>query len=257
MRLAVLSDIHGNLTAFQAVLNDMKTFAPFDECWVLGDLAAFGPQPEACIQQVRALENTPENGKVRIIGGNTDRYLVTGERLRTAPATEDGEPARLAEQWQSRDTLLNWGTSQLSFDSYRFLQDILGKELSLSVPGFGHVVGYHAVPGDDEGFLTPDTEQATALDMLLDREGHLAVGGHIHRQMDREIDPWRVVNVGSVGLSFDAPGQAQWGFFRFDEGHCTVTLRSIPYDVSAAIASLTPAGYPLPDWFIHAASQRT
>lgn len=256
MRLAVISDIHGNLTAFKAVLNDMQTFGPFDECWVLGDLAAFGPQPEACIQQVRALESVPDYGKVRVIGGNTDRYLITGERLRTAPAQDVDQLAALTEQWQSRDTLLNWSARQLSWESYTFLQESLGKELTLNVPEFGHVLGYHAIPGDDEGFLTPETDKPTALDMLLDREGHLAIGGHIHRQMDRTLEAWRVVNVGSVGLSFESPGQAQWGLFRFDEGLCTVTLRSIPYDVGAAIASLKPAGYPLPDWFIHAASQR-
>jgi hypothetical protein len=54
-----------------------------------------------------------------------------------------------------------------------------------------------------------------------------------------------VVNVGSVGMSFDRPGYAQWGLFTFEEnGAVTVDLRNVPYDVEAAVADLQAVGYP-------------
>src|SRR5262245_23198826 len=101
MRLAVFSDIHGNLAAFEKALADLETLGGADRIWILGDLAAFGPRPAECIQRVKALvgddESGPKDGlaqvsrngvqvaekrpKVRAICGNTDRYLVTGTRF--------------------------------------------------------------------------------------------------------------------------------------------------------------------------------
>ena len=73
MRLAVLSDIHGNLLALEAVLRDLKQSGGADQTWILGDLCVCGPFPVECLQQIRDLPHTD------VISGNTDRYLVTGE----------------------------------------------------------------------------------------------------------------------------------------------------------------------------------
>src|SRR5690606_6248001 len=102
------------------------------------------------------------------------------------------------------------------------------------VPGYGYVIGYHGTPGDDEGVLRLETAEEEALDALLDREGRLGIGGHIHVQMQRTLGRWHVVNVGSVGLSTDAPGKAQWGLFTFADGTVSIDLRQVAYDVEAA-----------------------
>jgi predicted phosphodiesterase len=248
MRLAVLSDIHGNLIALEAALADMASVGAVDMTWCLGDLAAFGSRPAECIRRIKALAAANEGKTFKVIGGNTDRYLVTGERMRTRSAKDEETFKKLADDWGMRDTILNWNVKQLSFEDYEFLKKMRGAELSLEAPGYGHVIGYHAVPGDDEAALTADTPVNEALDFLLDREGHLAVGGHIHRQMDRDLGRWRVINVGSVGMAFDTPGQAGWGLFTFDADRVTVELRRVPYDVDAAIADLHAADYPVPEW---------
>lgn len=249
MRLAVLSDIHGNLVALEAALADLQALGGADHVWILGDLAALGPRPAECIRRVRALHEELGKEKSAIIGGNTDRYLVTGERLHT-PSAKDAESfAQLAQSWQDRDTILNWGVAQLSYEDYELLRDICGRETGLDVPGYGYVIGYHAVPGDDEIFINPDTPDEEALDALLDREGRLGIGGHTHRQMNRNLGRWRMVNVGSVGLSFDAPGKVQWGLFTFENGDVHIDLRRIDYDVEAAVNDLHAAGHPVPAWF--------
>ncbi len=117
--------------------------------------------------------------------------------------------------------------------------------------GYGWVIGYHAIPGDDEAMLRPDMPDEEARDALLDREGRLGIGGHIHVQMDRDLGNWRVVNVGSVGSSNDAPGRAQWGLFTFENGALTVDLRRVVYDVDAAIADLETVGHPVPKWVVN------
>ncbi len=247
MRLAVLSDIHGNLIALEAAQADLETVGSVDLIWCLGDLAAFGPRPLECIRRLREWRETFGKEKFHVIGGNTDRYIVTGERLRQTANDEEAFKT-LAQSWNERDSGLNWGVSQLTFDDYLFLQKRIGREVSHEFEGYGWAIGYHAIPGDDEAYLLPDTPVHEALDMLLDREGRLGVGGHIHRQMDRDLGRWRAVNVGSVGMSFDNPGFAQWGLFTFDNGALTVDLRNVPYDAQSVIDDLHAVGYPAAEW---------
>lgn len=251
MRLAVLSDIHGNLTALEAALADLESLGGADLTWCLGDLAAFGPRPAECIRRVRALAEADEGKRFRVIGGNTDRYLVTGERMAINPPLKDAEALSKTVQDLRRvhDALL-WGMERLSFEDYDFLRKIVGQELAHEVEGYGHVIGYHAVPGNDEAFLTPETSDEEARDLLLDREGFLAIGGHIHRQFDRHLPPWRVVNVGSVGLPFDVRGHAAWGLFTFEGDSVRVDLRRAPFDVEALIADYRAVGFPSVEWMV-------
>jgi predicted phosphodiesterase len=248
MRLAVISDIHGNLLALETVLNDLEGMGGADLTWCLGDLAAFGPRPAECIRRIKALAEADEGQKFKVIGGNTDRYMVNGERMKTPSAKDEESFTRLAAEWQERDTILNWGVERLSFEDYEFLKKIRGHELSHKVDGYGHVIGYHAVPGDDEAALTSETPDNEALDFLLDREGRLAIGGHIHQQFDRDLGVWRVINVGSVGMPFDVKGQAGWALLTFENGQVNVDLRRVPFDVEAVLDDTRVVGHPNPDW---------
>jgi len=247
MKLAVFSDVHGNLGALEAAWVDIEAAAP-DVVWNLGDLAAFGARSAACVARIRQLRESFGKEKFHVIGGNTDRYLVTGERSKTPPAKDEEAFKKLADSRQTADQVLNWNLRQFGWEDYEWLGKILGRETSLDAKGYGGVIGYHAIPGDDEPLLTPETPAEEALDALLDREGRLGIGGHIHVQMDRDLGRWRLVNVGSVGMSGDMPGKAQWGLFTFDEGDVKVDLRAVPYDVAAAIADLHDSGHPAPEW---------
>lgn len=249
MRLAVISDIHGNLTALETVLEDLAQTPDIDLTWCLGDLAAFGPRPAECVRRIKALAEADEGKTFRVIGGNTDRYLVYGERLRVPTAQDEAEFAQHAQNLIDRDTILNWNFSRLDWECYQFLKSTLRRELSKEVEGYGLVIGYHGVPGDDEAFLLPNTPDEQAADYFLDREGFLGIGGHTHRQMDRTIGRWRMVNVGSIGMSFDQPGIAQYGIFTFDGGKVDVELRALPYDVEGVTADLHTADHPVPHWF--------
>jgi hypothetical protein len=254
MRLAVFSDMHGNLTAFEAALADFEAQGGADHLWILGDLAALGPRPAECVRRVKAIVDAAEadeakKGTVRVIRGNTDRELVTGERPRQKPAEDAAALSKMVAGLRPVHDGLLWSTAQLTFEDYDFLAK-LGGECELRADGYGYVIGYHGTPGDDEGRLTPETDEEEAADVLLDREGSLGIGGHIHVQMDRKLARagWRVVNVGSVGMSFDMPGRAQWGLFSFEDGDVTVDLRAVPYDMEAVIEELRVVGVPDPEW---------
>ncbi len=251
MRLAVLSDIHGNLTAFETAWADVQAQGEFDQIWILGDLAAFGPRPAECVQRVRELRESIGKEKFKVIGGNTDRYLVNGTRPKMPSAQDEDAFKKLAPGWQGRDTALNWSVEKLTWDDYEFLKKIRNREVALKADAYGRVIGYHGIPGDDEAnALKPDSENEIALDALLDREGRMGIGGHTHLQMDRDLGQWRAINVGSVGLSFGARGKAEWGLFTFENGTATVDLRQLPYDVAAVLTDLETVQHPAPQPFV-------
>lgn len=249
MRIAVFSDIHGNLTALDAVLDDMKRAGAFDRYWCLGDLSAFGPHAGECVQRVRQFIDAHDKDTVQVIGGNTDRYLVTGERMAEPRAKDEAAFDQLSTARRERDAMLNWNLSTLTWTDYEFLAGILHREIHLNVPDYGRVIGVHAIPGADEPFaLNVDSTDEEAADALLDREGSLCLAGHTHRRMDRIVGNWRVVNPGSVGLSFTQKGVAEYAIINIDYGKVEVEPRNVPYDVDALLEAAYSNGHPSPAW---------
>ncbi len=244
MRLAVLSDIHGNLAALEAVLADLQTAGGADLTWILGDLVAFGPQPAECLAVIRALPAE----RTKVIRGNTDRYVTTGARPHAERPTAATWAAHV-RQMMGRDAAFGWTAQQLDGEAAEYL-DRLGTDLALDVPGYGPVVGFHAGPGDDEMVLLPYTPDDLLLDALLDREGRLAFGGHTHRSMDRDLGTWRFVNPGSVGMPFDGDQRASYALVTFADGAANVDIRRVAYDVEATIAALQASSSPARDFTI-------
>ncbi len=249
MRLAVIADIHGNLIALETVLADLADSGGWDHLWMLGDVAAFGARPVECIRRIKGLaEADGKKQSVRFVRGNTDRYLVTGVCLQVRQVEDQESLDIMRKNVATNNAAVLWGMNQLEYADYEVLKKLSG-ECDLHAPGYGYVIGYHGTPGDDEGaHITPTTPDEEAADALLDREGRLGIGAHIHVQMDRMLPGnWRAINVGSVGMSFNQPGYAQYGIFTFEANDVQVDLRAIPYDVEAAIADLEAVGYPSVD----------
>jgi predicted phosphodiesterase len=229
MRLAVLADIHGNLDALDAVLADLEARGGADKVWALGDLAAFCPHPAETLARIQAIPNA------QVISGNTDRYLVTGRRP-AMPVGDEAAWANMADALEAREGGFAWAVGRLDYAAYEYLSK-LPPELHLEVPGYGWVVGFHAVPGDDEGSaLRPDSADDEAADALLDRQGRLALCGHTHWPMDRQVDGWRVINPGSLGMPLDGDRRAPYAILDFDDaGSLDVTFARAAYDVDAVI----------------------
>ena len=249
MRLAVFADVHGNLPALEAVLADMESCGAFDLIWCLGDLAALGGQAHDCVQRLLALREQYGEEKFKIIGGNTDRYLVTGERFPQTPPAEESAFAAYRSNILSMSAVLEWNMAQLSWRDFDLLRQILGRELQVTVEKYGGVIGFHAIPGDDEAMsLRPDSAAEEAADALLDRAGWLALCGHTHVVMDRQIGSWRVINPGSVGLSAGHPGFAEWAILEWKDGDLRTDLRRLPYDVEATLRQWAALGHPQIEW---------
>lgn len=236
MRLAVLSDIHGNLPALEAVLADVQAQGAPDFYWVLGDLAAFCPWPAEAIARLRTLPNAS------FLQGNTDRYLVTGRRPALSihsPEDWAAAPARLAE----RDANFRWTVERLSWADYEFLRD-LPTRLGMDVPAYGRIVAFHANPADDEANIFPDAPDEEVRPYLAGLDVRLVLYGHTHRPVERTVDGVRLVNGGGVGFSLDGNPHPAYVLLDFADGECTVTLRRVTYDREAVVAELERVEHP-------------
>jgi predicted phosphodiesterase len=229
-RLAVLSDVHGNLPALEAVLVDIETQGAPDATWVLGDLAAFCPWPAETLARLRALPD------VAFLQGNTDRYLVTGRRpVFRVRSPEDW--ATMSTRLAERDANFRWTVERLSYVDYEFLRD-LPPRLEMEIAGYGRVVAVHATPTDDEATLYPDTPADQIRPHLSGLDARLLLYGHTHRPVDRTVDGLRLVNDGSVGLPLDGDPRPAYALLDFAGGRCAVTIRRVAYDTEAVVAEL-------------------
>jgi predicted phosphodiesterase len=215
----VLNDIHGNLPALEAVLDEVRA-ARVDRVVVGGDVLP-GPMPHETIARLLALDIP-----VQFIHGNGDRVVraqMNGQ-----------EPAEVPEQFRD---IIRWTAAQLSREDGQLIG---GWPLTLRVriPELGDVLFCHATPRNDvEIFtrLTPDERLRPIFDAV---DAPLVVCGHTHMQFDRMVGKTRVVNAGSVGMPFQDPG-AYWLLLG-----PAVQLRRTAYDLEKAATWVRQTSYP-------------
>ena len=213
-RVALVSDVHGNPVAFDAVLAEIRAEHP-DLVVNLGCLT-YGPQPDAVARMLRELPMP-----VLSIRGNGDRAVLELVAGRREPETDRD---RYAIDHHDADTLALLAATE--------------PEHRIEITGLGPVVCCHGSPRSDIELITPATEPGRLREALGDRDCAVLATGHTHLQFDRPLDFVRSVGPGSVGLPYhDGPPGARWAMLGPD-----VELRVTGYDLDAAIA--TAAGYP-------------
>jgi putative phosphoesterase len=225
MRVAALYDIHGNLPALDAVLEEVRR-ARVDRIVVGGDVVV-GPMSRDAVRRLVDLD-TP----VDFIQGNCEVAVLAD--------MASGDPGALPEQVRAaiHDT-----AQQFDPDDQRLMAN-WPKTFRLAIPGIGDVFFCHATPrNENECFtrLTPEERLTPLFDPL---NVALAVCGHTHMQFDRRVGKTRVVNAGSVGMPFGEPG-ADWLLLGPD-----VQLRHTSYDLDDAAARIRRSGYPQADDFV-------
>lgn len=246
MRIALLSDIHGNLLALEAVLADIASCGGADAYWVLGDVAAIGYAPVPVIERLVAL---PE---VRFVRGNTDRYTVTGEWPPRAPslAAAQADPGQL-------DTLLQiarsfaWTQGALAATGWLPWLAALPLEQRLTLPDGTRLLGVHAAPGCDDGpGVHPALDDAALAGVLAEGAADLICVGHTHVPLDRAVGRVRVVNLGSIGNPVTADLRASYGLLEAATASHRFQLRRVAYDRLAAIAAVEQSRHPAVSFLI-------
>jgi predicted phosphodiesterase len=232
MKVAIVSDIHSNRHAFEAVLDEVAA-ADVQELWCLGDLVGYGAEPDACVELAR------ENADV-CLAGNHD-LAVTGD----IPLDEFSRGAGIAARWTQE---------VMASDNIAFLQ-------SLAPTGNEGPVGlYHASPRDP---IWEYVLSALLAELCLDAQDHrVCLVGHSHvalsftrgagepatgeaRRSDSTVDiadcEW-ILNPGSVGQPRDGDPRAAW--MTLDLEAWVATFRRTPYDVAGAAAAIRAARLP-------------
>ena len=219
LKVAALYDIHGNLPALEAVLDEIRR-AQVDRLIVGGDVIP-GPMPRETLECLLDLDIP-----VQFIRGNGDREVLA--RMR---GDESGTvPARFRE-------VIRWNAEQLLPD-YERVVSAWPETLRVEIEGLGDVLFCHATPQSDTEIFTRLTPDANLLPVLEGVAAPLVVCGHTHMQFDRTVGATRVVNAGSVGMPFGEPG-AYWLLLGPD-----VRFRRTSYDFGNAAALIRRTKYP-------------
>src|SRR5581483_5596038 len=174
MRLALLSDIHGNTIALDAVLADIASQGGVDGYWVLGELAALGHDP------IGVLERLAHLPRIQFARGNTDRYLITGERPPPTVADVQADPTLAPILLEVAGTFA-WTQGAISATGWRDWLAALPLELRTTLPDGTHLLGVHAAPNHDDGEGIHPGLHPRELDRLLSQaDADLICVGHTH-----------------------------------------------------------------------------
>jgi predicted phosphodiesterase len=241
MRVAILSDIHGNAVALEAVLDDLAG-TPSDRIVCLGDELQGGPNPAEVAARLRALG-------VPVVLGNSDAFLLDGW-----PAS--GPPKLDAALLANLEQVRAWSLARLSAEDRAWMR---GFAPSLELPlGEGRtLVAYHGTPRSYDEIIAPDTPESEVRARLDPRDDRVYAGGHTHVQFVRHLGATFHLNPGSVGLAF-RPGQPAGGEFRADPwaeyallsadgARLALEFRRVPFDVGRLIEAYRSSGRPDPD----------
>jgi predicted phosphodiesterase len=219
MRVAAIYDIHGNLPALEAVLNDIRR-AGVDRVVVGGDVVP-GPMPRETLACLLGLD-VP----VEFIRGNGEAAVLAHRA--------GADPAALPEQ--ARDPV-RWTAEQLQPEDERLLAG-WPMTLRLEVGGVGAVQFCHATPRSDTEVFTRLTPEDRLVPVFGGLGVPVVVCGHTHMPFDRTVGPTRVFNAGSVGMPYGRPG-ADWLLLGPD-----VRLCHTDYDLDRAAGRIRATSYP-------------
>ena len=213
MRLALLSDQHGNDTAFRAVLEAVERLG-VEDIVCLGDVAQGGDEPAQTLDRLAAL------GCDTVLG-NADAFLLE-------VPTDSDEPVTEA-QLERRE----WTLSQLA-DSHLAQIRSFAPVVRREIDGV-RMLFFHGSPRFYEDVLLPESDGA-ALEPFLGHDAALLAGGHTHLQWTRQIGDALYVNPGSVGIAYDrntdppvVRALAEWALVTVKNGAVAVEFRQVGY----------------------------
>ena len=208
MRLGVLSDVHANRIALDAVLDDMP---PVDGLVCAGDVVGYNPWPAECVAAVRERD-------IPTVQGNHDRAVSTGTAFRFNGMARAG---------------VDYAREELDDESLDWLGS-LPEERTLAD---GRVKVVHGHPDDPDRYTMPHDFSPRLLD-----DEDLLVMGHTHVQHHERYGEGIVLNPGSVGQPRDGDPRAAYAVVDLDA--MDVEERRVEYDVESVVDAVEEAGLP-------------
>jgi predicted phosphodiesterase len=245
MKIALLADIHGNAIALDAVLADIEREGGAEGYWVLGDLVAIGPDPIGVLERLSTLKG------LRVIRGNTDRYVVCGDRPGPSVAEVQTDATLFTSLIQVANTFA-WTQGMVTAAGWLPWLAKLPLDFEIVLPDGTCFLGVHASPGTDDGTGISPASSDGEIGVLCDgcHAGMVCVG-HTHLPLDRRSGQKHLVNPGSVGLSRTPDLHACYAFLDADSDGYQVTHRRVAFDRRAVIDQLIELAHPAREFIIH------
>lgn len=244
MKLAVMSCIHGNYEALNAVLSDIDA-QKAEQIYCLGDLVGYGPYPNAVVEMIRSLD-------IPTCQGCWDEDIVEGLN-----ACECSYPSQLAEQ---RGRVAHEWTNRVIHPEVREYLATLPMTLKRD-----NLCFVHGSPNSQHEYLLPSMDGFAALERLLSADADVLFCGHTHVPYDRRLEDAalsvkvgsadgsetlqqlqvplkRIINAGSVGEP--RHGRPNATYVIYDTDTAQVTLREVPYDYRKTCEAIIEKGLP-------------
>ena len=238
MKIALISDIHGNHTALTAVLADLEQQQP-DALICLGDIATIGPQPKEVLATLQSLDCT-------FIQGNHDEAMLHPQKA----AALNIHPALLPN--------LAWAITQLEPQDVAFLESFQAN-YEMDLDADKKLFCFHASPVNNIDIILDTTPVTILDDYLASTNAEVMAGGHTHIQMLRKYNGRLLINPGSVGTSFVAPPPiniptlspwVEYAIVECKNGTVTVTFHRLPMDLDALFKAVHASSMPNKEWWL-------
>lgn len=226
-RVALLSDVHGNLAALEAALADVARAKP-DLLAFAGDLVLNGPEPAAALARIRELE---ASGAI-VVQGNTDIAVVDFDYAAAFPWMPD-VPASIR-------VAVEWAHDALDDEALAYLRR-LPAERRIHADGTMLLV-CHASPGSQSAGLGAELDAAAVVEMVTRTDARVIGCGHTHVPEVRDLGWKIIVNAGSCGFSFDGDASAAWALVELDGDEVRAEIRRTAYDAQAVAEAIGARG---------------
>ncbi|MBA2287555.1 MAG: metallophosphoesterase family protein [Ktedonobacteraceae bacterium] len=222
MRVAIISDIHGNQVALEAVLDDLAQQPAIDQCIIAGDLCLNGPCPRQVLETVQRL-GCP------VIKGNVDEEVVT----------------KAPEKSEKKRNTISWTREQIGQVGINYLHG-LPTSHRISSTGGSDLLIVHANPLNMEEAIFPNASDSTLEHFMGGLEP--AIGavafGHLHIAYVRRWRHLLLVDVASCGIPRDEDLRAAYGILTWRENTWEAEIRRVEYNVTTVVKQIKTSGMP-------------
>ncbi|HET9417521.1 MAG TPA: metallophosphoesterase family protein [Candidatus Limnocylindria bacterium] len=225
MRIAVMGDIHANLPALRAVIDDVAKIGA-EALYCVGDVVGRGPHPNEVVDELRRLE-------IPTVQGNWDEAVgmdreQTGAAFATADAEADGNAS------------MRWTAETMTDENRAWLRQ-LPQTMRLTIAGRS-VYLFHGSPLKENEYLWSSRPSRVLARIASDEADDLFAFGHTHEAFHRVVGQAHFVAVGSVGCGTEGDARARYAVVYFGEPDISVGFRSVDYDHVAVVRDMAAAG---------------
>jgi putative phosphoesterase len=216
MRIAFISDMHGNAVAFEEVVKDLEDQSP-DVIVCLGDIVMKGPQPKECIDILNSLE------PISIVRGNHEHLYTRYKKESNLNSFKE------ILTYES----INYDLQYLSVKEQEWLSNLPENEILMF--GDRKIDIFHASPKSLNEVIFPWAPIEDLDKLYLDPTSDFSFYGHVHHAFVRNSSTRSIVNTGSIGLPFDKDNRASYAILDLGTKGSSVQLRRVQYNVEKAI----------------------